>query len=211
MLIKKKPQDFIRIYKFPFYDVLYFMIFRSEKCIPSEITKYYCAIGKSESRISKQAVFKAIKKVNPNVFPTLIHKFAELFYQSKLVKSYKGYVLLAEDGTCNELKPTKKSLDSFGCILNQFITSIDKVKKAASKSAALYDITNGLIVDFSMNSYKKSEIPIAIEHLHTAHPYFGNYKVIYLCDRYYGSIELFSILEDYKFKYCICAKYSRKG
>lgn len=206
MLIKKQPQDFTRVFKFPWYDALYFLIFRSEKCIPSEITKYYCDIGKPELRISKQAAFKAIKKVNPKVFPSLIHKFAEIFYQSKLVKNYHGYVLLAEDGTCNELRPSEKSLDSFGCILNQFITSADKAKKATSKSAALYDVTNGLIVDFSMSPYRKSEIPIAIEHLQNSYSYFENHKVIYLCDRYYGSIELFSILEDYKFKYCVRAK-----
>lgn len=204
--MKNRPQDFSRVFKFPWYDVLYFLIFRSEKCIPSEITKYYCDINKPELTVSKQAAFKALKKVNPAVFPALIHKFDELFYQSNLIKTYKGYLLLAEDGTCNELRPTEKSLDSFGCVLNQFITSADKVKKATSRSAALYDVTNGLIVDFSMNPYRKSEIPIAIEHLNNTHSYFENRNVIYLCDRYYGSVELFSILEDYKYKYCIRAK-----
>lgn len=204
--IRKHPCDFTRVYKFPWYDVLYYLIFRTEKCAQAEITKYFCDIGKPDSRISKQAMFKAIKKVNPDVFLSLIHKFTELFYKTDLVKTYKDYVLLAEDGTCNELRPSKKSLDSFGYVLNQFISNKDNIRKATSRSAALYDITNGLIIDFSMNPYKKSEIPIAIEHLEKSHQYFKNQKVIYLCDRYYGSIELFSILEGYGFKYCVRAK-----
>lgn len=36
--------------------------------------------------------------------------------------------------------------------------------------------------------------------------YFKEKNVIYLADRYYGSIELFSILESYGFHYCVRGK-----
>ena len=97
--MRKFPNVFVRIFKFPWFDVLFYLIFRHEKCTQSEISSYYSVINKKDLRISKQAAFKAIHKVNPAVFPLLIRKFAVLFYQSLLVKTHKGYILLAEDGT----------------------------------------------------------------------------------------------------------------
>lgn len=83
------------------------------------------------------------------------HNLAKFFYESDLIKTYKGYILLAEDGTTNELHPTKKALDNFGFVGNQYIRNEDEAQKATCRSAALYDITNGLVVDFSMNPFKR--------------------------------------------------------
>ena len=203
---RKSPNTFVRIFKFPWYDVLYYLIFRHEKCTQSELSAYYAAIGKPELRISKQAAFKAVKKVRWQIFPILIRKLAELFYASPLVKTYKGYILLAEDGTCNELLPSREALDMFGYVANQHVKSIDDAKKATSRSACLYDVTNGFIVNFSMDPFRRSEIPIAVDHLTDSHDLFSGRDVIYLTDRYYGSVELFSILESFGFHYCIRAK-----
>ncbi|MDO4416618.1 MAG: IS4 family transposase [Erysipelotrichaceae bacterium] len=205
-LIRKFPTAFVRIYKFPWFDVIYYLIFRNENCTPSEISSYYADIGKKHLRISRQAAFKAIKKVRWQVFPALIRKFAELFYSSDIVKTYHGYILLAEDGTCNELMPTENSLNLFGFARNQNIKCREDALKSTSRSAALYDVTNGLIVNFSMNPFKSAEIPIAVNHLEESHDLFSGRKVIYLADRNYGSVELFSILEGHGFNYCIRAK-----
>ena len=204
--IRKKPTDFIRKFKFPWFDVLLYLIFRHEKCTQSELSTYYATMGKRELRISKQAAFKAIKKVNPAVFPLLIRKFVELFYRSSLVKTYKGYILLAEDGTTNELTATEESLSKFGFSQNQHVKSSEDAHKATSRSSALYDVTNGIIVDFRMEEFNKSEIPIAIEQLRSSYNLFNTRKVIFLADRYYPSVELFALLETYGFNYCIRAK-----
>lgn len=74
-ITRKHPNDFVRIFKFPWYDVLLYLIFRTEKCTQSELSKYYSSIGKSNLRISKQAAFKALKKVRPEVFKDLNHNF----------------------------------------------------------------------------------------------------------------------------------------
>lgn len=205
-LSRKHPNDFVRVYKFPWYDALLYLIFRNEKCVQSELSDYYNAIGKPKLRISKQALFKAINKIDYKVFETLIYKFAQLFYSSDLVKTYKGYVLLAEDGTTLQINKTAESLKEFGYAKNVCVKTEEDATKAVSRSAALYDVTNGLIIDFSMNPYKKSEIPIAIEQLERSHHLLHGLKAIYMCDRYYDSVELFSILEGYSFKYCARAK-----
>lgn len=203
---RKFPNAFVRVFKFPWFDVLYYFIFRHASCTQSEISAFYADIGKPKLRISKQAVFKAVNKVRPEVFCVLIRKFAELFYRSPLVKKYKGYVLLAADGTTNEFVASDDSLDLFGFSSNQYVKTAESALKATSKSEALYDVTNGLVVDFSMNQFKDSEIPIVIKMLQRSHDLFAKLKTIFLADRYYPSVELFALLESIGFKYCIRGK-----
>lgn len=93
---------------------------------PSEPAKYYRSISKGDLRISRQAAFKVIKKVNPNIFHLLINEFSELFYKSNLVKTFKGYILLAADGTTNNFIASKR----YDFIINRHIKKENNAKKA---------------------------------------------------------------------------------
>ncbi len=204
-MTRKYPNTFVRNFKFPWYDVLLFLIFRHKECINSELSSFYSQTGLSDLRISRQATFKALKKVNPNVFVELIHQFSQRFYQTSLVKDHMGYILLSEDGTTLNLLKTKESIKQFGFCVNQKIKDEKSAQRATSRSAALYDVTNGLIIDFKMKKYTDSEIPIAVEQLEYI-SYLNGHKAIYLADRNYDSVELFSLLEDKGLKYVIRGK-----
>ena len=205
-LCRKKSSDFTRIYKFPWFDILLYVIFRCKECVTTELSNYYAGIGWSEKRVSRQAAFKALKKLNPQVFDPLIHKFAELFYKSPLVKTFRNYLLIAVDGTTLNFPAGRLSLQRFGYIKNGSIRTDADAKKATSRSSTLYDVTNGIILDFVMRRYKDSEIPIAIEQLGRVIQYLRGKAAIFLADRYYDSVEVFSILEGYGMKYCIRGK-----
>lgn len=205
-LCRKKSSDFTRAYKFPWFDVLLYIIFRCKECVTTELSNYYAGIGLSEKRVSRQAAFKALKKLNPQVFDPLIHKFVELFYKSPLVKTFRSYLLIAVDGTTLNFPAGRLSLQRFGYIKNVSIRTDADAKKATSRSSALYDVTNGIILDFVMRRYKDSEIPIAIEQLGRIIQYLRGKAAIFLADRYYDSVEVFSILEGYGMKYCIRGK-----
>ena len=205
-LCRKRSCDFIRIFKFPWFDILLYIIFRCKECVTSELSSYYTNIGWSEKRISRQAAFKALKKLNPRVFEPLIHKFTELFYKSPLVKTFKGYLLLAVDGTALNLPAGKLAMQRFGYIQNQHVKTEKDAKRATSRSSALYDVTNGIILDFVMKRNKDSEIPIAVEQLGKIIQFIRGRAAIFLADRYYDSVEVFSILEGYGMKYCIRGK-----
>ena len=198
--------DFTRIYKFPWFDVILYLIFRCEKTSSGELSKYYSDIGRIEKRVSKQAMFKAVNKLNPNVFIDLIHHFAEMFYQSDLVKTCSGYILLAEDGTTLEMRPTIQALMEYGYQINQNVMDMLDATNATSRSSALYDVTNGLVVDFTMKNFRDSELPQAVGHLLRMHSVFNGRKVIYLADRYYDSVELQSVIESCGFHYCLRGK-----
>ena len=205
-LCRKKSSDFTRAYKFPWFDVLLYIIFRCKECVTTELSNYYAGIGLSEKRVSRQAAFKALKKLNPQVFDPLIHKFVELFYKSPLVKTFRSYLLIAVDGTTLNFPAGRLSLQRFGYIKNGSIRTDADAKKATSRSSALYDVTNGIILDFVMRRYEDSEIPIAIEQLGRIIQYLRGKAAIFLADRNYDSVEVFSILEGYGMKYCIRGK-----
>ena len=205
-LCRRKPSDFTRICMFPWFDVLLYVIFRCKECAKTELTHYYACIGHSERCVSRQAAFKALKKLNPRVFDHLIHKFAELFYKSPLVKTFRGYLLLAVDGTTLNLPAGSLSLQRFGFIRNEHVRTDADAKKATSRSSAVYDVTNGIILDFVMRRYKDSEIPIAVEQLGRIARHVRGRAAIFLADRNYDSVEVFSILEGYGMKYCIRGK-----
>lgn len=203
---RKKSSDFTRIYKFPWFDILLYIIFRCKECVTTELSAYFAGIGWSEKRVSRQAAFKALKKLNPQVFDPLIHKFTELFYKSPLVKTFRNYLLLAVDGTTLNFPAGELSLKKFGFSRGPYVKTEAYAKKATSRSSALYDVTNGIILDFVMRRYEDSELPIAVEQLNRIIQYIRDRSAIFLADRNYDSVEVFSILEGYGMKYCIRGK-----
>lgn len=199
-------QDFTRIRKMSYANLIYYLIFRDNKNTNAELTSFFKKLGTPQNRISKQAYHKAVKKLNPNVFTYLINRFAELFYQSSLNKTYKGYNILAEDGTYVEIPYNIVNLYNFQFVTNKSVTSMFDVKKIQSKSAGLYDVLNGLFIDFTMDKATRSETPLAFCHLYRTKNMLKDKKMIYLADRYYGSAEIISHLESLGYNYCIRGK-----
>ena len=149
---------------------------------------------------------KALRKVNPDALSHLIREFARLFYNSTAVKTYRGYLLLAEDGSTIEAPLSDASLNLFGFQINQYVRNKEQAKKTNSKMGGLFDITNGFFINATMGNHNDSEIPLGYKNLEGALSYLKNRKVIYMTDRYYGSIELFQFLENNSFNYCVRGK-----
>jgi len=202
----RRTCDFTRVHKLPWYDMIMLMTFRNEKCIPSEMAGYYATIGKPDRRISRQAFHKAARKTNPEVFLRLVGYLAGRFYGSGLVKDHKGYVVLAVDGTCNSLPPCDEALEALGFAPNQHSAGKESANAATSRSSALYDVTNGLVVDFVLEKYEMGEIPMAVRHVRENSFLFAGRKPCLVADRGYPSVELFAVCEAHGFGYCIRGK-----
>ena len=67
MLCRKRKKDFTRNRNMNFYSIIYYFIFRNRTTTNADLTHFYSSIDKFERRISKQALNKAIKKLNPNI------------------------------------------------------------------------------------------------------------------------------------------------
>lgn len=94
----------------------------------------------------------------------------------------------------------------FHFVENQHIIDMFDVKKVQSKAGGLYDVLNGLFIDFSLRPAPYSELPLAFSHLYRSQSIFKGKNVIYLADRYYGSAEIISHLECIDYHYIIRGK-----
>ena len=205
-LARSSDVDFTRKRSLTLERLILYLIFRQGRTLNQELLQFYAAADENESIVSKQALSKALRKINPDALSHLIMEFARLFYNSSAVKTYRKYILLAEDGSTIEAPLSDTSLNVFGFQINQYVRTKEQAKKTSSKMGGLFDITNGFFINATMGSHNDSEIPLGYKNLEGALPYLKNRKVIYMTDRYYGSIELFQFLENHSFNYCVRGK-----
>lgn len=93
------------------------------------------------NKVSKQAFSKARQKIESNALKHLFSLTTDIdrFYND--IKTWRGYRILAIDGTLIQLPNTPENKDYFGSSLNQF------GGVAQARSSALYDVLNDLIID----------------------------------------------------------------
>ena len=123
-LCRKKKCDFTRNRNMNFYSIIYYFIFRNRTTTNAELTHFYSSIDRFEKRISKQALNKAIRKLNPNVFTYLINQFASIYYSTSLPKKYRDHLLIAEDGTYMEIPYNVLNINDFQFALASHVRDI---------------------------------------------------------------------------------------
>ena len=151
-------------------------------------------------------MFKALDKTNPDVFPFIIRQFAKDFYEHQDYETVDGWVVLACDGTKMDLPPSEEMKERFGGYLNQTITDEHKVRKPQANCSVLIDVVNHVVLDALIKPCKTSELPMLYEHLENCRELLKGKKVMLLCDRYYGSAELFLYCRLHKYKLLVRAK-----
>ena len=205
MLCRKRKKDFTRNRNMNFYSIIYYFIFRNRTTTNAELTHFYSSIDKFERRISKQALNKAIK----NSILMFLHILSiNLLLFIMLLPFLKNIeiICLSQKGTYMEIPYNVYNINDFQFCMNQHVHDIFDVKKVQSKAGGLYDVTNGLFIDFSLKPAPYSETPLAFAHLYRTKKILKNQKIIYLADRYYGSAEIISHLEFLKYNYVIRGK-----
>ena len=151
-------------------------------------------------------MFKALDKTNPDVFPLIIRQFAKDFYEHQDYQTIDGWIVLACDGTKMDLPPSEEMKERFGGCLNQTITDESKVQKPQANCSVLVDVVNHVVLDALIKPCKTSELPMLYEHLENCKELLKGKKVMLICDRYYGSAELFLYCKIYGYKLLVRAK-----
>lgn len=158
---------------------------------------------------SKQALIKREGQLNPKVWRVLLKKLREEMDSAGLMeKRLKGYRLIAIDGTTLELPPSKKLNQVFGGYLNQYYPTRESLLTPVAKLSSAYDPLNHQFLDVIINECNTSEIPMMFEHFDRLFNYLKGEKVIFLLDRYYGSVEFFLWCRLNGFNYIVRAKKS---
>lgn len=190
MSAKKSVSNFTRRRKMPFENIIYYSMNLNKKSMVLELDDFIeNVLNKKESEISKQAISDARQNIDPEAFALLYKQTVQVAYRDDDFKTYKGYRLLAVDGSAISLYNTKEMREFFGSQSNKYS------EVAMAQASLLYDIENDVIVDAILDRYEASERDIAVRHIKELEKY-GDAKNLILFDRGYPSTELISELNE---------------
>jgi hypothetical protein len=173
-------KDFTRDRVLTFSITLLFMMNFLRKSLALEVFNFVKNV--KIKAFSKSAFVQCRKKINPLVFEELSQVLISEFYadNDESVKLWKGFRLLAVDGTRISLPDTKELRAIYGATKNQTETTV-----AQARMSVLYDVLNNYVIDGKMAALSTGEKSLAIEHLQYAK---NGDLVIY--DRGYPSFDL---------------------
>lgn len=192
---RKNEKDFIRKRKVTPRDIILYEINKRGLSSKMEIINFN-NINEVQD-ITSPGLFKQREKLNPEVFVYLTQlSLKEFYYNSKdEVKTWKGYVLTAIDGSDFEIPNTKKSRAQYNGKLQD--------QCARVTVSTCFDILNKYTLDTIVESYNYSETEMARRHLETIQQekILDNYKSILMADRNYRNLSYFyqAIKKDEKF------------
>ncbi|MBN2598500.1 IS4 family transposase [Labilibaculum sp.] len=173
-------KDFTRDRVLTFSITLLFMMNFLRKSLALEIFNFVKNI--KVKSFSKSAFVQCRKKINPLVFKELSQVLTHEFYtdNDESVKLWKGFRLLAVDGSRITLPDTKELRGIYGATKNQSTTSV-----VQGRLSVLYDVLNNYVIDGKIAPLATGEKSLAIEHL--AH---ATSKDLVIYDRGYPSFDL---------------------
>jgi len=132
---------------------------------------------------TKSAFTQSRANLCPKVFKRLNRIIFRIFYQYNKIKTWKGFRVLAVDGSTLQLPGNHKSLrQKFS---RHFFGPKADAGHWMSRISYLYDVFNGIVIDAQMESYTTSEATLCKYHM----PFVKKGDVV-LFDRYYASYEL---------------------
>jgi hypothetical protein len=190
--VKNPKQDFTRNRKLTFKSVIEILLSIGGGSISKELLKHfnYDAVTASSSAFVQQR-----NKILPSAFEILLDKFTNSFNN---LKTYNGYRLLAVDGSDLNIAHNPKEVDSY-CQ-----SSPDSKGYNILHLNAIYDLSNKLYIDASIQGYKQKNEYRALTDMVERSKI--TQKAIFIADRGYESYNVFAHIGKMGFKYAIRVK-----
>ena len=195
---RKNLKDFTRKRKMDFEKLIHYILNKKGLCTNMEINNFFNKISK-DTDMSAQALLDQRLKLNPEVFVDLNNEYLQGFYKEYKdtdVKTYKGYILKAIDGSDFELPNTNKVREKYGQVSSKSGETIPR-----SSVSMCYDLLNEYILDVIPEKYRASEIDMAKKHMNKDQEISNGYKSIYVMDRNYVSLEFMIYMKQNQIKF----------
>lgn len=173
-----------------------------QKAIQREISCFKDAIeldGGSIPEVDKSSFCKARKKLKPTAFVALSDIVLNGFYSSDQVRHWKGYRLIAFDGSTMELPNSKAIQAEYGV----FKYSNNGKATCMGRALMAYDTINHMTLHGSLAHMDQSESAMLWECLPKLQ---FNKNDLLLFDRYYASYLLFFYLQHRGVQFCFRMK-----
>jgi hypothetical protein len=145
------------------------------------LNRFFNAINVA-STVTQQAFSKARSKFSWLALRLLNEKVTKVVYD-KRYKIWRGYRLLAIDGTKTQLPADKKLKKVFG-------TSSGSEAAVSAQGSTFVNVLNGFIVDALLEPMSNCERTLATRHFSFLKEFFPDSKDLVIFDRWYPSFEL---------------------
>jgi len=193
---RKNKKDFTRNRKLTPKDIIYYSINNRGKTTKMEL---YDFIEQYDyENVSDVALLKQREKLNEEIFKELNRNSLKDFYNlfKKEVKTFKGYIVTAIDGSDCEIPNTPTTRTRY-----KSISGKNDGKVARIKLSNCYDLLNHYVLDTEIEEYKHSENELADRHMKQVEEIVSNYPIISIRDRGYLSLSYMfhSVIENKKF------------
>ena len=183
---RKEAKHFSREGKIGFVNTILLMINFFKKTPFIEIYNFFDKIAKSNEIISRQAFEQAREKISHTAFLELFNKTVEIGLSTEDPKLYKGYRLLAIDGSTLMLENSEELKTHFG-------PTTPSEGDIFARISTLSDVLNCFVVDADIGPFTIGERKMAISHIEKLEKITDTQSII-ITDRGYWSPEIISMV-----------------
>ena len=180
-----KTNVLIRNRKLPVRDLILSMMNRKGLTLHMEV-RNYMKIAHPDIQVSKAAYHNQRMKLNPEAIKFLYQYHNKNYYQNpdEMPRLYRGYLMLAADGSGINIPTTEETLEIFGAVGRK-----DARLQAQLGLGCLYDVLNRFVLDSDINRGKFHEMGVAEKQIAGVREIIGDkYPFMVLMDRGYPSI-----------------------
>lgn len=182
--------------KMSFEDMAMFVLSNTGKTLSLEILKYFNDTGNVGNTITKQALSQQRGNIKSRLFVNLNETYISEVYKSRR-ETFKGYHLVAVDGSTCEIPNTKKLKEIFG----EAKASPTSSSNARASLNGFYDTLNNLMVKLVVDKYQRGEKTVFLENVKSVLKMYEGHNVVFIFDRGYICLSLLLELEKLGVKY----------
>jgi Transposase DDE domain len=196
---RRSEKDFVRDRLLPFHNMIFFLMNLVKGSLQDELDYFFKAVHAEEvstRTVTKSALSKARKKLHHQAFIELGRNLVSFFYEHFPCRTWKGFRILAIDGSTIKVPRTKDCADHFG--------AWNPAKGEAcpiARISNLFDALNGIVVDAVIHPKEQGERSLAAEHMQHLKA-----NDLVLLDRGYPAFWLFALILSRQAHFCARVK-----
>ena len=196
---RSSSRDFTRERSLCFADLVQFLLQLGKSSVQQELDIF---LDGQQISYTGSALSQHRKKLDPEIFIHLNDIQIKHYYsQAPFIKKWKGYRLIAIDGSTMQLPYSEELVEEFG----HFSTRTENDRKVVmGRISQAYDVLNGLTLEARLDRYSTSELSLAEQHI----PILDDHDLL-LMDRGYAAFWLMAMLQCQSTKFAIRLKAQR--
>lgn len=183
---------FSRNRKFEFPDIIKFFLFNKGSSNQDDLDDFLeDKFDDVDIELTRQNLSQQRTYLDPVVFKEISKEYLNnINYtaNNSLFKTFKGFFLIAGDGSNFEIPDFEEVRNEFGIKNNSLV----RREPSDAKFSGLMDVMNGFLLDGIIGNHRQAELPLMHKNLDNIQDIINTTQSIFIFDRGYAAMELFA-------------------